>query len=87
MRVVRIQIGSPIWGHQEVGIAEYRMLGDILEVEILYRDKKGRRVYPYLYRIERLKAMRYPRSLIHGTYLRIIPLADFEQVVRDPTSP
>ncbi|MBA7711501.1 hypothetical protein ES703_120467 [subsurface metagenome] len=83
MRRTRIQIRSPIWGRQEVGIAEYRMYSEILEVEITYRDKKGRRIYPNLYRIERRQALSYPRKCIHGCWLRIIPLADFMEVVSE----
>ena len=83
MRTTRIQLHSPIWGHQAVGIAEYRMFAEILEVEITYRDRKGRQVYPNLYRIERRQAMRYPRRCQRGTWLRIIPLADFMEVVRE----
>ena len=83
MRTTRIQLNSPIWGHQQVGIAEYRMFSEVLEVEIIYRDKKGRRVYPNLYRIERRQALSYPRQCVHGTWLRIIPLRDFMEVVRE----
>ncbi|MBA7585857.1 hypothetical protein ES708_27847 [subsurface metagenome] len=81
MNVTLIQIRCPIWSRQEVGIAEYRMYSEILEVELTYRDKKGRRIYPNRYRIERRKALSYPRQCVHGCWLRIIPLADFMEVV------
>lgn len=83
MSTNRINIEAPIWGHRKVGIAEWRMNADILEVDILYKDKSGRRVYPHLYRISRTKAMTYPVQVLReGTRLRVIPIADFQEVVR-----
>ena len=77
----RINIEKPIWGHQSVGVAEWRMTADIIEVDILYRDKSGRKVYPHLYRIGRVKAMTYPVQIVKGTRLRIIPLANCQEIV------
>ena len=78
----RINIEAPIWGHQKVGVAEWRMNDAVIEVDILYRDKKGRKVYPHLYRISRAKAMTYPVQVTKGTRLRVIPIADFREIVR-----
>lgn len=87
MSTNRINIEAPIWGHQKVGVAEWRMNADIIEVDILYKDKSGRRVYPHLYRMATAKAMTYPVQVLKGTgtRLRVIPIADFEEVVRDGT--
>ena len=82
----RINIEAPIWGHQSVGIAEWRMNDAVIEVDILYKDKSGRRVYPHLYRMATAKAMTYPvQRLRNGTKLRVIPIKDFQEVVRDGT--
>lgn len=82
MSTNRINIEAPIWGHQKVGIAEWRLNVDIIEVDILYKDKSGRKVYPHLYRISRAKAMTYPTQMTKGTKLRIIPIAEFQEIVR-----
>ena len=82
MSTNRINIEAPIWGHQAVGIAERRMNADIIEVDILYRDKRDRKVYPHLYRISKAKAMTYPVQVVKGTRLKIIPIAHFQEIVR-----
>ena len=78
----RINIEAPIWGHQSVGVAEWRMNDAVIEVDILYKDKSGRRVYPHLYRMATAKAMTYPVQVVKGTRLRVIPIADFQEMVR-----
>jgi len=86
MGVNRINIEKPIWGHQKVGVAEWRMNDAVIEVDILYKDKSGRRVYPHLYRMATAKAMTYPVQVTKGTRLRVIPIKDFQEVVRNEVS-
>jgi len=79
---VRIQLGAPIWdGHKnpKFGIAEYRMVAEQLEVEVLYRSKgTGGKPFPHIYRISRTKALTYPVQVRCGVRLRIIPVKDFD---------
>lgn len=76
----RFDIREPMWGTQSVGLAESRMFHEVLEVTISYTDKGGNRLYPYLYRIPRARALQYPTQVVKGTLLRIIPIADMEEV-------
>ncbi|MAH46902.1 hypothetical protein CMI37_13815 [Candidatus Pacearchaeota archaeon] len=76
----RFEIRAPMWGTQKVGLAEKRMFHDVLEVNILYADKRGNRLYPHLYHILRARALGYPTQLVKGTLLRVIPIADMEEV-------
>lgn len=73
-----IKIKEPIWKNRSVGIAESKMLDEVIEVEILYKDKTGNRLYPGIYKMNWAKAMTYPKQVIRGVNLRIIPIKDFE---------
>lgn len=81
MSTTRIMIAAPIWGSKSVGVAEWRMTADVIEVNILYTDKKGRKVFPHIYRMSRARAMTYPtQTVAGGTKLRVIPIAAFEEI-------
>lgn len=55
-----------------------KLITEDLEVEILYQDKVGNRVYPFLYTMGREKALKYPKKMFPGTpELTIIPIKDF----------
>lgn len=73
----RVEIRQPIWKDKSIGIAEYKMTDD-LEITIPYVTKEGERLFPYVYFISRSKAMCYPKQLVKGIILRIIPIADLE---------
>ncbi len=85
MGSTRIILEKPIWnrgGEPKVGIAEWRMNADILEVEILYKDKSRHKVFPHIYSIHTIQAMKYPVQVLKGgTHLRIIPIADMKEVI------
>ncbi len=74
----RIFIKVPIWHSRSVGIAEHKIaLGGATEVEIVYEDKEGERIYPDVYEITMREAIEYPRQVVQGgVILRIIPIAD-----------
>lgn len=79
---MKVNIKVPIWNGNKVGVAT-RNLADkngTLEVEVLYKDKDGNRVFPLLYCMSNQKALTYP---VHKGYGRVpdlvyIPLRDFE---------
>lgn len=82
MNITKIEIIRPIWNNKKemaVGIAEYKMMGDCLAVEIMCRNKDKVRHFPKPYYISTAKAMTYPVQIVKGTRLRVIPLKDFQQ--------
>lgn len=77
----RIKIRKPIWDGMKVGIAEYHLKGErMIEVEILYKTKKGVRMFPGVYCILSEEALKYPIQTVKGVKLRIIPIVDLETV-------
>lgn len=80
-RVIRIR--EPIWGSKSVGIALYKLKDGLNKVKILYKDQRGRYVYPGTYLISRARALRYDRQKV-GSFpqvtLAIIPIADMEKI-------
>lgn len=76
-----IKIREPLWKNRSIGVAEYRMSEPTIKIEIIYKEKSGKRLYPGVYTISREKAMTYPiQTLPSGTILRIIPISDLERV-------
>jgi len=77
--MARIQIREPIWKSKSIGIAEHKLKHlSTTEIEILYRNQHGHRLWPDVYCITRAQAMQYPVQMLYGIRLRIIPIADLE---------
>ena len=79
----RIEIRSPIWKDLSIGIAEHRVpTFGYIEVEIIYCQKPGVRMFPDVYAVTREQLMKYPRQLIltptRDIALRIIPIKDLK---------
>lgn len=74
------KIKAPIWKNRTVGIAEH-LLESHNTIEILYKNKEGKQIYPQIFGITKRQALRYPVQIIRGTRLRIIPINGL-QVVR-----
>ena len=70
----KLNINTPIWKTKSVGIAE-RLLNDDVEIEILYKDKNGNRLYPATYTIKKELAKKFPVQFIRGMKLYIVPIA------------
>jgi hypothetical protein len=70
----KLDIKVPIWKNRSVGIAE-RLLNDDVEIEILYKDKNGNRLYPATYTIKKELAKKFPVQFIRGMKLYIVPIA------------
>ena len=79
----KFNIRKPIWYGQHktpsVGLAEDKMLERELEIEILYEDKAGNRIYPGTYIITSEEAVQYPVQHWSGHKLRIIPINDLRR--------
>ena len=77
---MKVVIHTPIWngGNRAVGIADYRLQGKVLQIEIDYKDSHGNRMYPDVYTVPCDKARVYPTQTVKGTKLHIIPIADLE---------
>ncbi len=73
----RYEIKEPIWKTRSVGIAEHRLKKDLL-VDILYRDKDGKRVYPDTYIVRKGTTNHYPSQEIKGNKIYWIPINDLE---------
>jgi len=77
---MNIKIRSPIWKSRAVGIAERHLLGsgDIF-VEILYKNIDKVRIYPGIYTMSKAKARLYPKQVVKGVILFIIPILEFDK--------
>jgi len=72
----RFRIEKPIWKNRSVGINLASCNpSDEIEIEILYKNKKGYRIYPYLYSITAKELHKYPTFKAHGNVmLHVIPI-------------
>lgn len=70
------KIKEPWWKKNAVGLAERDMTEEVLTVEILYKDKNGKRLYPDPLYIRRNKAMMCQKDKVRktGLPLRIVPI-------------
>ena len=77
---MKVKILEPIWYTESVGIKTSEITED-LEVEILYKNLKGERTYPGIYRITQSRALNYPSRKFGKTpKLTIIPISAFEKI-------
>ena len=70
-----LKIKEPIWINRSVGVAAKRAFAD-LEIQILYKDKYGNKVYPATYKITKEKIITYPYRYIGKNRIYIIPIKD-----------
>ena len=75
MKKNTLKIKEPIWMCKSIGIAAKRAFAD-LEIEIMYKDKFGNRVYPAIYKITKEKIITYPFRYIGGNRIYIVPIKD-----------
>ena len=71
-----ITIRKPIWDGLKVGIAEYKLVGGEVAINIDYTDKHGELLFPDTYLLTKREAMHYPQQKVRGTTLRIIPIEE-----------
>jgi hypothetical protein len=71
----KLKIREPIWLSKSIGIASKRAFAD-LEIEILYKDRIGNKVYPAQYFIKAEKIITYPFKYIGGNRIHIVPIKD-----------
>ena len=81
--ITKFNIEEPIWKDRSVGLAEDKMSTYLMEVNILYKNKDGKRLYPNPMYITKTKAMMYPKMLKKCVKLRIIPIRDLNLGVID----
>jgi hypothetical protein len=70
-----LKIREPIWKSRSVGVAAKRAFTD-LEIEILYKDQYGNRVFPATYKIKKERIIYYPYQYIGKNRIYIVPIAD-----------
>jgi hypothetical protein len=70
----KLNINTPIWKTKSVGIAD-RLLNDDVEINILYKDKNGNRLYPATYTAKKELIKKFPVQYIRGVALHIVPIA------------
>lgn len=75
-----ISIKEPMWNGRYVGLAEYRLGVTETEVEILYKDKEGNRIYPHVYTVKTDDVKKYSQMKLknNGIVLRMVPIADLK---------
>ena len=84
----KISIKEPIWKTESVGIADYKISKRGIEVKILYKDKVGNKVFPYIYCMSYEMAKSYPIQIVgRNVKLRIIPIADMQIKETKKTKP
>ena len=69
------KIKEPIWISKSIGVAAKRVFAD-LEIDIMYKDKYGNRVFPATYKIAKEKIITYPYRYIGGNRIYIVPIDD-----------
>jgi hypothetical protein len=75
----KLKIKEPIWISRSIGIAAKRAFAD-LEIEILYKDKYGNRVFPATYFIKKEDIIKYPIKYCGKTKLYIVSIDKLEIV-------
>jgi len=75
MKKNTLKIKEPIWMSRSVGVAAKRAFAD-LEIQILYKDSYGNKVFPATYKIVKEKIIIYPYRYIGGNRIYIIPIKD-----------
>lgn len=71
-----LKIRSPIFSSMSIGIASFRVSGD-LKIQILYKRKDGSRMFPNDYFMKKEKIITYPIKILNNNIrLYIIPIAD-----------
>lgn len=75
----KIVIRVPIWKTRSIGLAEDK-LDKLTKIEISYKTKEGKKLYPGSYILEKEKALKYPIQFRKGRKLRIIPINDLEKI-------
>jgi hypothetical protein len=71
----KLRIKEPIWMNKSIGIAAKRVFSD-LEIDIMYKDKYGNRVFPATYKITKEKIITYPYKYIGSNRIYIVPIKD-----------
>jgi hypothetical protein len=79
---IRIKIKEPIWKSKSVGIADKHLqMKDFVEIEILYKQKDGTRLYPGVFRMSVRQVKSYPQQVFgNGLKLRVVPIVDLQQM-------
>lgn len=67
-------IKEPIWKTRSIGLDREKIEKNST-VEITYKDKKGERLYPWIYEIPEV-IDHYPTQIVKGHVLYIIPIID-----------
>ena len=78
--MVTLKIKYPIWKTRSVGISLASIGNNGIDLEIMYENKEGKRIYPHIYHMSREKLTKYPMQHRRGVDLVIVPIQDFEIV-------
>jgi len=76
-----IKIKKPIWYNRSVGLSVEKLRGGDVEVQILYKDEDGHKVFPSRYKANSEKILsspRYSTMTIKNNVLKIVPISDLE---------
>ena len=76
----RVKIREPIWKDRSIGIAEFHFDDyKVIEVEIIYKKKDGKKLYPGVYVLSWAQASAYPIQYRGGYPLRLIPISSLRR--------
>jgi predicted RNA-binding Zn-ribbon protein involved in translation (DUF1610 family) len=76
-----IEVNKPKWegnSIRRIGLADYRLRleGNIVEINITYRNKEGLRLYPDPFYARKVDIVKYPIENASGTKVYVVPIAD-----------
>lgn len=76
-------IKEPKWKDRTVGLSEHQMIDDVLEIEIVYRNTQGNRMWPKPLYIRKEDALKYPEFYTKRgkVKLRMIPIRDLREFI------
>lgn len=76
-----IEIQVPIWSSKSIGInISDCNPDDYINIDIIYENKQGIRLYPNTYQIKASEAYKYPQQKLKGAIVHIIPINNLKPI-------
>ena len=76
--IPKLSIKEPIWKNKSVGINESYCKHYQILVEVLYKNIDKMRVFPDIYIVRGDKVKLYPKQIVKGNILHIVPLSEMD---------
>lgn len=73
-----VVIHEPYWSKRAFGIAEDKLIGEVIEVQCDYKKSDGSLMFPDTYQMRCDKVRFFPAQMRRGVKLHIVPINAFE---------